>query len=103
MHLKQALLLLNPYTNKSMIIINFHHVSDVVIDNKGFPYFVILTTEMTKYLRTICVENLDLSQNGIVDYEPGSLFTFRYPECIQHLSIRGNRFKIISNKIQLQY
>ncbi|VDI14488.1 Hypothetical predicted protein [Mytilus galloprovincialis] len=103
MHLKQALLLLNPYTNKHMSTINFHHVSDVVIDNKDFPYSLILTTEMTKYLQTICVENLDLSQNGIVDYEPGSLFTFRYPECIQHLSVRANRFTIISNKIQLQY
>ncbi|CAG2233128.1 unnamed protein product [Mytilus edulis] len=103
MHLKQALLLLNPYTNKNMTIINFHHVSDVVIDNKEFPYSLIVTTEMTKYLQTICVENLDLSQNGIVDYEPGSLFTFRYPECIQHLSVRANRFTLISNKIQLQY
>ncbi|CAC5386488.1 unnamed protein product [Mytilus coruscus] len=103
MHLKQALLLLNPYTNKNMTIINFHHVSDVVIDNKEFPYSLILTTEMTKYLRRICVENLDLSQNGIVDYEPGSLFTFRYPECIQNMSVRANRFAMISNKIQLQY
>ncbi|CAC5386493.1 unnamed protein product [Mytilus coruscus] len=103
MHLKQALLLLNPYPNRNMTIINFHHVSDVVIDNKEFPYSLILTTEMTKYLRTICVENLDLSQNGIVDYEPGSLFTFRYPECIQNMSVRANRVTIISNKIQLQY
>ncbi|CAG2194083.1 unnamed protein product [Mytilus edulis] len=103
MHLKQALFLLNPYTNKNMSIINFHHVSDAVIDSKEFPYSFIVTTEMTKYLQTICVENLDLSQNGIVDYEPGSLFTFRYPECIQHLSVRANRFTIISNKIQLQY
>ncbi|XP_071181796.1 toll-like receptor 3 [Mytilus edulis] len=103
MHLKQALLLLNPYTNKNMSTINFHHVSDVVIDNKEFPYSLIVTTEMTKYLQTICVENLDLSQNGIVDYVPGSLFNFRFPECIQHLSVRANRFTIISNKIQLQY
>ncbi|CAC5425722.1 unnamed protein product [Mytilus coruscus] len=74
-----------------MTTINFGHVSDLTIDSDDFPYALIITSDIMKNLKSICIENLDLSQNGIVDYKHGSLFSFDYPECLKHLSLKGNR------------
>ncbi|CAC5366357.1 TLR3 [Mytilus coruscus] len=98
MHLKHALQLLQPYRDMNIMTINFGHVSDVSIDSADVPYALTITVNIMKNLKTICVENLDLSENGIVDYEPGSLFSFDYPECLQHLSFKGNRFLPVSKK-----
>ncbi|CAG2196865.1 CD283 [Mytilus edulis] len=98
MHLKYALQLLHPYRNANISTINFGHVSDLSIDSKVLPYVLTITSDIVKYLKTICVENLDLSENGIVDNEPGSLFSFDHPECLQHLSFKGNRFLLLTEK-----
>ncbi|CAC5425727.1 unnamed protein product [Mytilus coruscus] len=98
MHLKHALQLLHPYRNTKMTTINFGHVSDVSIDRADVPYVLTITVDIMENLKTICVENLDLSENGIVDYDPGSLFSFDHPECLRHLSFKGNRFLLFSEK-----
>ncbi|VDI29715.1 decorin, partial [Mytilus galloprovincialis] len=98
MHLRRALYLLHPYMYSNLTTINFGHVSDASIDSSELPFVTTLTADMMKYLKTICVENLDLSNNGIVDYEPGSLFTFDRPECLQTLSLNRNRFVIVTTK-----
>ncbi|VDI49466.1 Hypothetical predicted protein [Mytilus galloprovincialis] len=98
MHLKHALELLQPYRNKSITTINFGHVSDVSIDRVDIPYVLTITVDIMKNLKTICVENLDLSENGIVDYEPGSLFSLDHLKCLRHISFKGNRFLLFSEK-----
>ncbi|CAG2243116.1 unnamed protein product [Mytilus edulis] len=98
MHLRRALYLLHPYMYSNLTTINFGHVSDASIDSSELPFVTTITPDMMKYLKTICVENLDLSNNGIVDYEPGSLFTFDRPECLQTLSLNRNRFVIVTMK-----
>ncbi|CAC5366356.1 unnamed protein product [Mytilus coruscus] len=98
MHLKRALQLLHPYHNANISTLNFGHVSDLSIDSKDLPYVLTITSDIVKYLKTICVENLDLSENGIVDYEPGSLLSFDNPECLLHLSFKGNRFLLLTEK-----
>ncbi|XP_052064553.1 leucine-rich repeat and immunoglobulin-like domain-containing nogo receptor-interacting protein 1 isoform X1 [Mytilus californianus] len=98
MHLKHALQLLHPYCNKNITTINFGHVSDVSIDRADIPYVLTITVDIMKNLKTICVENLDLSENGIVDYEPGSLFSFNHPKCLRHISFKRNRFMLFSDK-----
>ncbi|XP_052064554.1 leucine-rich repeat and immunoglobulin-like domain-containing nogo receptor-interacting protein 1-B isoform X2 [Mytilus californianus] len=98
MHLKHALQLLHPYRNTKMTTINFGHVSDVSIDRADIPYVLTITVDIMKNLKTICVENLDLSENGIVDYEPGSLFSFNHPKCLRHISFKRNRFMLFSDK-----
>ncbi|CAC5388561.1 unnamed protein product [Mytilus coruscus] len=98
MHLKSALQLLHPYRNTNINTINFGHVSDVSIDSTDVPYVLTITVNIMENLKTICVENLDLSENGIVDYDSGSLFSFDHPECLRHLSFKGNRFLIFSEK-----
>ncbi|VDI13865.1 Hypothetical predicted protein, partial [Mytilus galloprovincialis] len=92
MHLKAALQLLKPYRYANMTSIKFGRVSYPMRDSSYLPFSLIITSDITKHLKTICVENLDLSENGIVDYEPGSLFSFDHPECLRHLSFKGNRF-----------
>ncbi|XP_071123154.1 toll-like receptor 2 [Mytilus edulis] len=91
MHLTRALLLLHPYRYRNMTMINVGHVSDLTIDSDDFPYALTITSDIMKNLKSICIENLDLSQNGIVDYKHGSLFSFDHPECLKHLSLKGNR------------
>ncbi|XP_052064953.1 leucine-rich repeat and immunoglobulin-like domain-containing nogo receptor-interacting protein 2 [Mytilus californianus] len=91
MHLTRALLLLHPYRYRNMTTINFGHVSDLTIDSDDFPYALTITSDIMTNLKSICIENLDLSQNGIVDYKHGSLLSFDQPECLQHLSLKGNR------------
>ncbi|VDI52503.1 toll-like receptor 6 [Mytilus galloprovincialis] len=98
MHLKYALQLLQPYRNKTITTLNFGRVSDLSIDSKDLPYVLLITADIVKYLKTICVENLDLSENGIVDYEPGSLLSFDHPECLRHISFKGNRFFLLTEK-----
>ncbi|VDI61017.1 Hypothetical predicted protein [Mytilus galloprovincialis] len=98
MHLKHALQLLHPYRNANISTINFGHMSDVSIDRADIPYVLTITVDIMKSLKTICVENLDLSENGIVDYEPGSLFSFDHPKCLRHISFKGNRFLLFSEK-----
>ncbi|CAC5385657.1 TLR2 [Mytilus coruscus] len=90
-HLYQALSILHPFQNKNLSVINFHHISDNTINNNDFPYSVIITEELMKYLRTICIEALDLSKAGIVDYQQNSLFSFQRPECFKTFIISANR------------
>ncbi|CAC5425730.1 unnamed protein product [Mytilus coruscus] len=91
MHLTRALLLLHPYHYRNMTTINFGHVSDLNVDSDDFPYALTITSDIMTNLKSTCIEKLNLSQNGIVDYKHGSLFSFDHPECLQHLSLNGNR------------
>ncbi|CAG2196860.1 unnamed protein product [Mytilus edulis] len=90
MHLKPALQLLNPYRYANITTINFGRVSYPMRDFIDLPFSLTITSDIIKHLKTICVENLDLSENGIVDYELGSLFSFDHPKCLRHLSFKGN-------------
>ncbi|XP_071174736.1 toll-like receptor 2 [Mytilus edulis] len=90
-HLYQALRILHPYQNKKMSVINFHHITDSSINGNDFPYSVVITAEMMKYIRTICIESLDLSKTGIVDYQEKSLFSFEHPKCFKTFIMSANR------------
>jgi hypothetical protein len=45
-----------------------------------------------RYLKTICVSQLYLHDNNIVDFVANSLFSFEKPHCIEHINVAGNRF-----------
>ncbi|XP_071122598.1 uncharacterized protein [Mytilus edulis] len=92
LHLKPALQLLNPYRYANITTKMFGRVSYPMRNSSYLPFSLTITSDIIKHLKTICVGNLDLSENGIVDYEPGSVFSFDHPECLRHLSFKGNRF-----------
>ncbi|XP_052100828.1 toll-like receptor 1 [Mytilus californianus] len=92
MHLKQALNILSPYSGKRFKLINFGGLSCPVFNNENNNFVLTITKEMMQYLKTICVEWLHLSDNGIVDFEKDSLLSFDRPECIEHIFFKGNRF-----------
>ncbi|VDI10437.1 Hypothetical predicted protein [Mytilus galloprovincialis] len=102
-HLYQALNILYPYQNKNMSVINFHHISDKSISNDKFPYSVIITKELMRYLSSICIEALDLSATGIVDDELYSLFSFQYPGCFKTFIISANRLPSTTLERYMQY
>ncbi|VDI34902.1 Hypothetical predicted protein [Mytilus galloprovincialis] len=94
-HPSQAFQLLKPLLHRTMEMINFHHVNDESITNhSAYSYEVNITKEMVKYIQTICVEILDISNNNIVDFENGSLLTFNRPECLLNISLSENRFSL---------
>nr|AGG10807.1 toll-like receptor j [Mytilus galloprovincialis] len=101
-HLYQALRILHPFQNKNMSVINFHHISDNSINEDDFPYSVVLTAELMTYLRTICIEALDLSKTGIVDYQHNSLLSFEHPECFKTFIISANRLPATTARHSLQ-
>ncbi|XP_052063369.1 toll-like receptor 2 [Mytilus californianus] len=90
-HLYQAMRILHPYQDKNMSGLNFHHITDSSINGNDFPYSVFITVALMKYLRTICIDSLDLSKTGIVDYQQNSLFSFEHPECFNTFIISANR------------
>lgn len=94
MHLRQALNILSPYTGKKLTLINFSGLSCPIFNNDKYPYLLTITKRMMQYVKTICVESLYLSNNGIVDFEENSLLSFERPECLKHIFFRGNRFAL---------
>ncbi|VDI30286.1 Hypothetical predicted protein [Mytilus galloprovincialis] len=58
------------------------------------PYAVIITPEMTKYLRKVCLRKLILIRNGIVDFKPNSLLSYNHPECFVTIIFSGDRFSM---------
>ncbi|XP_076100948.1 uncharacterized protein LOC143070594 [Mytilus galloprovincialis] len=92
MHLKQALNILSPYEGKTIEIMNFRGLNCPIFNSNEYPFSLIVTTGMMRYLKTICVETLDLSDNGIVDFDKNSLLSFDRTECLKHLYFKGNRF-----------
>ncbi|CAC5395020.1 unnamed protein product [Mytilus coruscus] len=92
MHLKQALNMLSPYNGKTIEIMNFRGLNCPIFNNNEYPFALTVTQDMMRYLKTVCVETLDLSDNGIVDFDENSLFSFDRPECLKYLYFKGNRF-----------
>ncbi|XP_071167956.1 toll-like receptor 4 [Mytilus edulis] len=92
MHLKQALSMLSSYSGKTLDIINLRGLNCPRFNSDEYPFVLTVTKDMMRYLKTVCVETLDLSDNGIVDFEENSLLSFDRPECIKHLYFKGNRF-----------
>ncbi|XP_052088552.1 toll-like receptor 2 type-1 [Mytilus californianus] len=91
-HLIRALDLLHSFQNTTMDVINFQRVSYELLDNDNFSYALVITSEMMKYLRTICVKTLNLADNGIVDFRENSLLSYDHPECFENIVLSANRF-----------
>lgn len=50
---------------------------------------------MTEYLMKMCIKNLNIGNNGIVEYEKDSLFGFQHAECLETFYFSENRFVIL--------
>ncbi|VDI33992.1 Hypothetical predicted protein [Mytilus galloprovincialis] len=90
-----ALKLLYPYQNKSISMIDFTEVNPGICDGPlHFPSAVIVTKEMFKHLQKVCIKNLVLMEDGIVDFEPKSILWYKFPECFESIVMSKNRFPI---------
>ncbi|XP_076077987.1 toll-like receptor 4 [Mytilus galloprovincialis] len=89
-HLTRGLNILYPLQNKNMDNILFRGITNNVAElDLGA---VTLTTDDMKYISTICVKTLDLSNNDIVSIKNQSLLSFKFPECFENILLSGNRF-----------
>ncbi|XP_071167037.1 leucine-rich repeat and IQ domain-containing protein 4-like [Mytilus edulis] len=91
-HLTQALQLLHPFQNKSMDAILFRGITHAGSQHGLDP--VILTPEMMRYISTICIKTLDLSNNKIVIFRNRSLVLFQHPECFENMMLSANSFSL---------
>ncbi|CAG2220716.1 unnamed protein product [Mytilus edulis] len=91
-HLTQALQLLHPFQNKSMDAILFRGITHAGSQH-GLDS-VILKPETMRYISTICIKTLDLSNNKIVIFRNRSLVLFQHPECFENMMLSANSFSL---------
>ncbi|XP_076102084.1 toll-like receptor 4 [Mytilus galloprovincialis] len=89
-HLTQALRILHPFQNKSMEAILFRGIT--YVNFKHGLDSIILTPEMMKFISTICIKSLDLSDNDIILVKNASLVLFQHPQCFENLMMSANSF-----------
>ncbi|XP_063397727.1 toll-like receptor 3 [Mytilus trossulus] len=105
-YLTKGLELLYPFRNKSLEILDLSHMVKPPNYDKqsSIPDAIILTTEKTQYLKTICVKTLALADNNIVDILPHSFFDsdWKHLDCLEHIDLSGNRFGFSSLGFQMR-
>jgi Leucine-rich repeat (LRR) protein len=90
--LVKGLELLYPFRYKNMTKINLSHMKTPKSNSISVFYAITIDSNMMRYLKTICVSQLYLHDNNIVDFVANSLFSFEKPHCIEHINVAGNRF-----------
>ena len=95
--LVKGLELLYPFRYKNMTKINLSDMKTPRSNSISILYAVTIDSNMMRYLKTICVSQLDLNDNNIVDFVANSLFSFEKPHCIEHINLSGNRFGFAHN------
>jgi Leucine-rich repeat (LRR) protein len=95
--LVKGLELLYPFRYKNMTKIDLSDMKTPRSNSISILYAVTIDSNMMRYLKTICVSQLDLSDNNIVDFVANSLFSFEKPHCIEHINLSDNRFGFAHN------
>ena len=91
----KGLELLYPFRYKNMTKINFSRMKTPRSNSISILYAITIDSNMMQYLKTICVSQLDLHNNNIVDFMPNSLFSFEKPHCIERMNLSDNRFGFV--------
>ncbi|CAG2213962.1 unnamed protein product [Mytilus edulis] len=91
-HLTQALNILHPFQNKSMDALLFRGIT--FADYKHGLDAVILTPEMMKYIKNICIKTVDLSDNDIILVKNRSLISFQHRQCFENIMLSANSFSL---------
>ncbi|XP_071096611.1 toll-like receptor 4 [Haliotis cracherodii] len=90
--LHPSLLSLKGMSGRNMTEINFSNVKryDTTIHGVMHNQTLVLTSEMTRYLVTICVERLILRKNNIVVIESNALLQEPFQSCLRYFDLRYN-------------
>jgi Leucine-rich repeat (LRR) protein len=100
--LVKGLELLYPFRYKNMTKINLSYMKTRRSNSISISYAITIDSNMMRYLKTICVSQLDLNNNNIVDFVANSLFSFEKPHCIEHINLSGNRFGFAHNVLLVE-
>lgn len=90
-HLSRALNALYPFQNRKIDNVLFRGIT---YQELGQDVDIVLTNDMIKYIKSMCVQTLDLSNNLIVKIVNESLLSLDHPECLQNLLLSANRFSL---------
>ncbi|XP_033762464.1 toll-like receptor 2 [Pecten maximus] len=78
---------------RKMKVLNLYNVNPfLLLWMYDVDYAVKVTTEMTRYYRQLCVEDINVGNNGIVEIEVGTLLLFDDFSCLRRLTISENNF-----------
>ncbi|XP_046577999.1 toll-like receptor 4 [Haliotis rubra] len=90
--LHPSLLSLKGLSGRNMTEIDFSNVKryDVTIHGLMKNQTLVLTSEMTRYIVTICVERLILRENNIVVIESSALLQEPFQSCLKYFDISRN-------------
>ncbi|XP_046577992.1 insulin-like growth factor-binding protein complex acid labile subunit [Haliotis rubra] len=93
--LYESFLSLQGLSGRNMTEIDFSLVRTYPVSVQGVMknQSLVLTSEMTRYLKTMCVERLILRNNYIVVIETGVLLQEPFQSCIKYLDISYNSIK----------
>ncbi|XP_067661909.1 toll-like receptor 3 [Haliotis asinina] len=93
--LYESLLSLKGLSGRNITEIDFAHVSTYPVTFQGVVKnkTLVLTSEMTRYLNTICVERLILRNNDMVIIESRALLQEPFQSCIRYIDVSHNAIK----------
>ncbi|XP_046546833.1 toll-like receptor 4 [Haliotis rubra] len=93
--LHESFLSLKGLSGRNMTEIDFTHVSTYPVTVQGVMknQTLVLMSEMTRYLKTMCVERLILRNNDIVVIESSALLKEPFQSCIKYLDLSHNSIK----------
>ncbi|XP_060074966.1 toll-like receptor 4 [Ylistrum balloti] len=78
---------------RKMEVLNLYNVNPfILLWMYNVDYTVKVTTEMTRYYRQLCVEDINVGNNGIVEIEVGTLESFDDFSCLKRYSLSENNF-----------
>jgi hypothetical protein len=95
--LVKGLGLLYPFRYKYMTKFNLSYMETPRSNSISILYAITIDSNMMRYLKTICVSQLDRNNNNIVHFVTNSLFSFEKPHCIEYINLSGNRFGFAHN------
>ncbi|XP_069119736.1 toll-like receptor 2 [Argopecten irradians] len=78
---------------RKMKVLNLYNVNPLLLLwMYNIDYTVKVTKEMTRYYRQLCVEDINVGNNGIVEIEVGTLELFDDFSCLKRMTLSENNF-----------
>ncbi|XP_064598746.1 toll-like receptor 6 [Liolophura sinensis] len=83
------------YRNFTFLSLSYCNVN---IHSRVNPDNLIITRNKVAHLATLCVQDLDLSNNYIIRLDVKAMYEFKYPECYERVNI-GENYLVIATHV----
>ncbi|XP_060074946.1 toll-like receptor 4 [Ylistrum balloti] len=81
------------YHVRHMKLLNIYNVNPLILLwMYDVSYAVKVTKSMTKYFRHLCIEDINIGKNGIVEFDVEALANLKHISCLRRFILRENNF-----------